>query len=216
MGNFVTFDNMKTIMTNVGQKFKTVTGAYIPKGNSTFAALPVSLDSTMSGFTYNITEDFVTDTRFIEGSGKKYPQGTNVIVIDLSTYAEVASPEGNPSTSDYYEINSGKYVTSADTEVKAGKTYYTRTENMKLDVLSGFVDLSGVEAMISGTFNTELPYNTGDVVIYDGQLYKFTSDHAAGAWVAAEAAPTNLASLLEAQEPAELTTTQMNTLLGLL
>ena len=216
MGNFVTFDNMKTIMTNVGQKFKTVTGAYIPKGNSTFAELPVSLNSTMSGFTYNITEDFVTDTRFVEGSGKKYPQGTNVIVVDLSTYAEVTSPTGNPSTSDYYEINSGKYVTSADTEVKTGKTYYTRTENMKLDVLSGFIDLSGIEAMISGTFNTELPYNTGDVVIYDGQLYKFTSDHAAGAWVAAEAAPTNLASLLESQEPAELTTTQMNTLLGLL
>lgn len=216
MGNFVTFDNMKTIMTNVGQKFKTVTGAYIPKGNSTFAELPVSLNSTMSGFTYNITEDFVTDTRFVEGSGKKYSQGTNVIIVDLSTYAEVASPAGNPSTSDYYEINSGKYVTSADTEVKTGKTYYTRTENMKLDVLSGFVDLSGVEAMISGTFNAELPYSIGDVVIYDGQLYKFTSDHAAGAWVAAEAAPTNLASLLEAQEPAELTTAQMNTLLGLL
>ena len=45
------------------------------------------------------------------------------------TYTEVSEPTGNPSELGYYELNGSDYVLSADTEVNAGKTYYTRSEN---------------------------------------------------------------------------------------
>ena len=35
-----------------------------------------------------MTDGFTTDTRFVEGAGKEYPVGTNVVVVDTgdSTY----------------------------------------------------------------------------------------------------------------------------------
>lgn len=38
------------------------------------------------------------------------------------------------------------------------------------------------KADIAPEFSTETAYNTGDLVYYNGALYEFTADHAAGAW----------------------------------
>ena len=47
------------------------------------------------------------------------------ITNTASAYTAVASPTGNPHTSNYYEKINGSYVLSDDTTVQAGKTYYT-------------------------------------------------------------------------------------------
>ena len=52
---------------------------------------------------------------------------TSTKVFTPYTYTAVASPTGNPSTSDYFELVDGSYVASADTTVDATKTYYTRS-----------------------------------------------------------------------------------------
>jgi cobalamin biosynthesis Mg chelatase CobN len=49
---------------------------FIPIGTITFAELATA-EKTV-GFTYNISDDFVTDSSFAEGSGMKYTAGTNV------------------------------------------------------------------------------------------------------------------------------------------
>ena len=49
---------------------------FIPMGTIAFAELATAEKAT--GFTYNISDDFVTDESFAEGAGKVYTAGTNV------------------------------------------------------------------------------------------------------------------------------------------
>ncbi|MBO5045660.1 MAG: hypothetical protein J6C93_02180 [Clostridia bacterium] len=97
--------------------------AYVPKGSCSFSALPTPV-SSMIGFVYNVTDAFETDARFLEGVGKSYPSGTNVVVaerqgsyyydvlggfVDLSSYAlkSEASPlSAYPVGSIYLSVNS--------------------------------------------------------------------------------------------------------------
>ena len=46
--------------------------------------------------------------------------------------------------------------------------------------------------MIAAEFDATAAYTTGDLVVYDGALYKFTSDHAAGAWSSSDVAATTV------------------------
>lgn len=119
-----------------------ITKVYKPAGSATLATLP-ELTSTVVGNVYDMSEAFTTTANFVEGAGKTYPIGTNVVVADLGTYSTV-SPVGDEDPSDlgWYEIKNGVYVLSADTEVDSEKTYYTYTANIKFDVLPGFIDLS--------------------------------------------------------------------------
>jgi len=87
MGNFVSYENATSLMTEVGNKFKALSGAYIPRGSSTFANLPSTLTKTMAGYVYNMTEDFTTTALFVEGTGKKYKAGANVVIVNVGSDA---------------------------------------------------------------------------------------------------------------------------------
>lgn len=226
--NFVSYANAQEIMTVIGQKFSALGGAYVAKGSVAFASLPAVRTADMVGFVYNVTDDFTTTADFIEGAGKKYPAGTNVVIVDASTvsYNEV-TPVGteNPSEEGWYELVSDEYVLSADTEIDSGKTYYEKvtTASYKFDVLGNFIDVDAIETriddvakMITGFFDNTTPYVTGDIVIYDDDLYKFNTDHAAGDWDATEVDQITVIDLINAAEPDPLTTEQVNNLIGLL
>lgn len=83
MANFVSYADATELMTEIGNKFDSLKGGYKIRGSVTFANLPATLTETMNGYTYNITDDFTTDARFVEGAGKKYPAGTNVTVMNF-------------------------------------------------------------------------------------------------------------------------------------
>lgn len=94
-----------------GSSAQTITAAdlgladvYKPQGSIAFASLPATPNESNYGYVWNITNDFTTDSRFIEGAGKKYSAGTNVgvieqdsayyydifgVFVDLSNYATV-------------------------------------------------------------------------------------------------------------------------------
>lgn len=57
---------------------------YKPQGSIAFSALPATPSADTYGYVWNITNDFTTDSRFIEGAGKQYSAGTNVGVIENS------------------------------------------------------------------------------------------------------------------------------------
>lgn len=225
--NFVSYANAHDLMARLGQELRALNGAYVIKGNCTFANLPASPTVDMNGYVYNVTDDFTTDARFIEGAGKKYSANTNVVIRDDSTYAEV-TPVGseNPTTEGWYEIDSetGKYVLSQDTTVDSTKTYYTKTVSVHFDVISTFVDVEGIEQkiqdvsdMITGEFDETLAYSIGDVVVYEGDLYKFKAAHTANdPWDATEVDATTVIELIQSAEPSELTTQQVNALLALI
>ena len=224
MSNFVSYSNATSLMAEIGNKLRAVNGAYIFRGSVTFANLPATLTEAMAGYTYNVTNDFTTDARFIEGAGKKQKAGTNVSVANLSTY-DAVTPAGSedPSSEGWYELVGGKYVLSEDTTVDSGKTYYAKTVNVKFDLSGSFADVDALEnaiadvsGMITGEFDAETAYSTGDIVTHEGGLYKFKADHAAGAWDATEVDSVTVAGLVSAAEPDSLTTAQVNALLALL
>ncbi len=83
--NFVDYSNATELMTEIGNKIKALNGAYILRGSVTFANLPGTLTAAMTGYVYNVSNEFTTDARFIEGAGKKYSAGTNVVVANVGT-----------------------------------------------------------------------------------------------------------------------------------
>lgn len=85
MANFVSYSNATELMTEIGNKIKALNGAYIFRGSVTFANLPSNLTASMTGYVYNVTDDFTTTADFIEGAGKKYPAGTNVAIANVGT-----------------------------------------------------------------------------------------------------------------------------------
>lgn len=56
--------------------FNGLNSGFIPVGTISFSELSTAERAT--GFTYNISDDFITDETFREGSGKMYTAGTNV------------------------------------------------------------------------------------------------------------------------------------------
>lgn len=83
MANFVSYSDASTLMAAIGAKFAELNGAYVIKGNSAFADLPATPTAAQTGFVYNVTDEFTTDSRFVEGAGKVYPAGTNVVIINI-------------------------------------------------------------------------------------------------------------------------------------
>ena len=57
-----------------------VASVYEPKGSVAFASLPQASDAT-KGDVYNVTDAFTTTEAFVEGAGKEYPAGTNVVCV---------------------------------------------------------------------------------------------------------------------------------------
>ena len=90
-----------------------ISSVYKPSGSIAFESLPV-LSATEEGKVYNITNEFTTTDDFVEGAGKKYPVGTNVVcievegpsykwdvlagVVDLSAYETADSTEAKIAT----------------------------------------------------------------------------------------------------------------------
>lgn len=78
-----------------------VAGIYKVKGTITFATLP---SSATVGDVYNVSDAFTTTASFVEGTGKAYPAGTNVVytengwdcmsgVYDFSEYLKASDLE---------------------------------------------------------------------------------------------------------------------------
>ena len=61
-----------------------VAGAYKAKGSVAFASLPAIATATV-GDVYNVTNQFSTTGDFMEGAGKTYSAGTNVVCVDAGS-----------------------------------------------------------------------------------------------------------------------------------
>ena len=235
MANFVSYSNANTLMTSIAEKIKALKGAYIIRGNSTFANLPSVLTESMNGYVYNVTDDFTTDARFAEGSGIKQPAGTNVVVAAVSShdsYTEV-TPAGDedPSAEGWYVVDATQqsgttvYILTSDTTVITGQHYYKKTtvSDMKFDIIGTFVDVDELNGRIDKTqlsiapaFDDATNYAVGDTVIYGDELYICTTDHDAGDWDPDDFTKTTVREIISAAEPDSLTEEQITALLELL
>lgn len=76
--NYATTSNVNTL---ISQAVSTV---YTPKGSlSDISTLTTLATSGKVGDVYNISSEFTTTNVFIEGIGKKYPAGTNIVLVEV-------------------------------------------------------------------------------------------------------------------------------------
>ena len=81
---------------------------YQIKGSKTFETLPEPAEDKV-GWVYNVSNKFTTDTRFVEGAGKKFPAGTNVVIVqDESEEYKFDVYAGEIDLSDYIQKQEGK------------------------------------------------------------------------------------------------------------
>lgn len=94
-----------------------LTSTYKPQGSIEFAFLPVPSADNL-GFVYNVDDAFTTTTSFLEGSGKPYPAGSNVVVVQSGD-------------SYMYDVQGGFY----DLSPYAKKADYTAITNGEIDTI---------------------------------------------------------------------------------
>lgn len=61
-----------------------ISAVYKPGGSKAFASLPTPAAGNL-GIVYNVTDAFTTTSAFVEGAGKAYPAGTNVVVVQVES-----------------------------------------------------------------------------------------------------------------------------------
>lgn len=106
-----------------------IASVYKPKGSIEFAMLPAIPSQETEGYIWNITDNFTTDSRFLEGAGISYSAGTNVGVVqnngayyydvfgnfvDLSEYAKIYGTYPNMTVGNATNVTTqinGKLIT---------------------------------------------------------------------------------------------------------
>lgn len=96
-----------------------------------------------------------------------------------------------------------------------GENYvsYTNATSLMTAIAAAIGTTRGLTAT---EFSDATAYDAGDVVVYNGSLYKFTAAHAAGAWTGSDAQATTAVELIESAGVSALTSEEVTTLTNLL
>lgn len=153
-----------------------LSSTYKAKGSVAFASLP-ALIAANEGNVYNVTDAFTTTNDFVEGSGKSYPAGTNVVIVNttgttykydvLSGFVDLSGYlTASDAASTYLSQSdaSSTYLSQSDasstylTQSSASSTYATQTAlgNTDAKVGSGTLDVGSDLIDAANTLNTGL------------------------------------------------------------
>ena len=136
-----------------------VAGALQPAGSIAFANLP-ALSAANCNKIFNITDAFTTTADFVEGTGKSYPAGTNVAIINV----------GDSATPSYkYDTYTGTFDFSGFAEKVSGAT----SGNFAALDANGNLTDSGVAAAnvqqkITGATNGNVVTTDANGTVQDG------------------------------------------------
>lgn len=87
-----------------------ISATYKPKGSLTAAGLlPALLVEANLGNVYNISDALTTTADFLEGAGKTFPAGVNVVIVE----ATAADPENSVAATYKFDVLAGMVDTSA-------------------------------------------------------------------------------------------------------
>lgn len=119
-----------------------VASAYKAAGSVAFASLP-DLAATEEGKVYNVTDAFNTTEDFIEGAGKSYPAGTNVVCIDAGDETfkwDVLAGMVDLSAYDTAEVAAGKVATAKQEAIDTAAADATSKANTALKDAKEYAD----------------------------------------------------------------------------
>ena len=186
MANFVSYANATELMEAIAAKFNALPAGIIPRGSSTFANLPTTLTAAMLGYAYNVSTEFTTTALFVEGAGKEYPAGTNVVVVN----------NGDAETPDYKYDVYGNFI-----DVDA---INDRIDDVREMITDNAFDETSAYAIGDIVSKDDSLYR------FKAAHTENTS------WDATEVDKINVLDLITDAEPDSLTTAQVNALLALL
>ena len=107
---YATTTNVNTL---INQAVSTV---YTPKGSlADISTLITIAASGKVGDVYNISSEFTTTNVFVEGIGKKYPAGTNIVLVEVEDEKKWDVLAGSVDLSAY--IKSSEMVAITETEI---------------------------------------------------------------------------------------------------
>ena len=148
-----------------------LSGAFIPMGTITFA--DIQNQTKVAGYTYNISDDFVSDDTFKDGSGIKYPHGTNVYYTadgywDCLAGSLLSGIKGDAETDfrqGYVNItpdNIGSYNKDTVDNMISG---LNNIINMLIDRVTELEDLSGFAHLVVDDSGSELVTSDNHTII---------------------------------------------------
>ena len=109
---------------------------YKPAGTVAFSSLPEEPSADLLGNVYNVSDEFTTDERFLEGNGQKYPAGSNVVVVDASDESyKFDVLAGFVDLSNYVQKDGAKQLSTED---------FTTALKTKLEGLEEFKHTTGL------------------------------------------------------------------------
>ncbi len=94
-----------------------ISSVYKPAGTKTFEELP-ELAVGEEGKVYNISNEFTTTENFVEGAGKKYPAGTNVVCVD----SDDSGTYKWDVLSGFVDLSAYETTVSVDEKIESAKT----------------------------------------------------------------------------------------------
>lgn len=138
-------------------------------------------------------------------------------VGENATLAGIATPTTNPGAPDgnvfYFATQAGTYTNFGGVELNKGLNilHWNGTSWVVTNVMTIVQGIGNSENTVMSQkavtsiigldnyeeFSTSKSYSAGDVVNYNGKLYKFTADHNKGAWTGADVEPYNLGKDIE-------------------
>ena len=108
--NYATTSNVNTL---ISQAVSTV---YTPKGSlADISTLTTLASSGKVGDVYNISSGFTTTADFVEGAGKVYPAGTNIVLVEVEEAKKWDVLAGSVDLSAY--VKSSEMVAITDGEI---------------------------------------------------------------------------------------------------
>lgn len=126
-----------------------ISSTYKPAGSVDFASLPIPAVGE-EGKVYNVNDEFTTTDNFVEGTGKKYPAGTNVVCIEteVDTYKwDVLA--GFVDLSAYETTDSANTKLSTKVNKEEGKSLVADTDITKLQGLANIKTIADGELTVS-------------------------------------------------------------------
>lgn len=133
----------KAISTKIGSVYK-------PVGSKEFAQLPDPAKELV-GNVYNISDKFTTNEKFVDGTGKEMPAGTNIVVVEVDGEYKFDALAGMVDTSEFVTKDGAKvlstndYTTEEKTKLAGIKEGATKTEASETE---GNIKIDGVEVPV--------------------------------------------------------------------
>lgn len=152
-----------------------ISSVYKPAGSSAFADLPTPAKALL-GNVYNVSDKFTTDAKFVEGAGKKYPAGTNVVIVAVDTEYKYDVLAGMVDLSDYATTSAVNTTVNAlhtgitNGDIVAGKANADEDGNNIKSTYATKESVTGLETTINSIVNeTEDPPTIVVAAYKDGE-----------------------------------------------